>query len=191
MSVRLARRPVLAKLVSSAHLLNADNEGFIAFCRTHDIEWADAAEHIPLPDNSADVVYASHMLEHLDRAEAQRFLDESKRVLAGGGVLRLAVPDLKMIIAKYQQSGNADRFMDNMYLGRRSHSWRDKLEFLVAGDRGHQWMYDGPSLVRLLTAAGFSGAKVLPPGVTTIPDAAPLNLHERADESVYVEARKQ
>jgi hypothetical protein len=51
-------------------------------------------------------------------------------------------------------------------------------------------MYDGPSLVRLLNGEGFFGARIVPPGVTGIADPGALDLRERADESVYVEARK-
>jgi hypothetical protein len=70
---------------------------------------------------------------------------------------------------------------------------QDAVRFLreaAIGPRHHQWMYDGRSLVRLLPEEGFKDPVVLPPGQTMIPHAEPLDLHERADESVYVEARK-
>jgi len=61
---------------------------------------------------------------------------------------------------------------------------------LLVGDRHHAWMYDGRSLSRLLADHGFLGPGVLAPGETTIADPGALDLCERADESVYVEARK-
>ena len=51
-------------------------------------------------------------------------------------------------------------------------------------------MYDGPSLLRLLTESGFSGARVVAAGETSIESPGPLDLREREDESVYVEARR-
>jgi SAM-dependent methyltransferase len=45
---------------------------------------------LPLPDQSFDIVFASHIIEHLD--EPRRLVDECARVLRPGGVLRLACP---------------------------------------------------------------------------------------------------
>lgn len=49
---------------------------------------------IPYPDNSADMVLASHLLEHFDFKEAFVVLAEWKRVLKPGGMLIIEVPDL-------------------------------------------------------------------------------------------------
>lgn len=60
-------------------------------------------EVFPLPgyaDGSVDEVRASHILEHFGHREAVDVLKEWVRVLKPGGVLRIAVPDLKKIIEK-------------------------------------------------------------------------------------------
>ena len=49
-------------------------------------------------------------------------------------------------------------------------------------------MYDAPSLIRLLERHGFREAMTLPTGETTITDPGELNLREREEESLYVEA---
>ena len=51
-------------------------------------------------------------------------------------------------------------------------------------------MYDGASLSRLMSEAGFADLKVLEAGRTSIPDPGDLNLREREAESVYVEGPK-
>src|SRR6478609_4023952 len=53
---------------------------------THDLR-------LPLPfeDESFEAVYHSHVLEHIPRAEARRFIGECWRVLVPGGVLRVVV----------------------------------------------------------------------------------------------------
>ena len=51
-------------------------------------------------------------------------------------------------------------------------------------------MYDGNSLSALLQKHGFIKADVMPVGKTKIHDYEPLDLQERASESVYVEAEK-
>jgi hypothetical protein len=42
-------------------------------------------------------------------------------------------------------------------------------------------LYDGPSLERLLSSAGFVDAETLPPGKTNVPDPGALDLSERDD----------
>ncbi len=61
----------------------------------------DLSTGIPLPDVSCEVVYHSHVLEHLRRPDAQFFMRECFRVLKPGGILRVAVPDLEQICRQY------------------------------------------------------------------------------------------
>lgn len=58
-------------------------------------------EGIPFSDRSFDVVYHSHVLEHLPRPVAESFLQECYRVLRSEGVLRIAIPDLEQIVRTY------------------------------------------------------------------------------------------
>jgi len=51
-------------------------------------------------------------------------------------------------------------------------------------------MHDGDSLCNRLTLTGFEGPRVMPPGVTTIPEPGNPNLTKRVPESVFVEAIK-
>jgi len=55
----------------------------------------DLAAGAPLPfaDGSVEFIYTSHTLEHLPEAAVYRFLEESNRVLAPGGGIRITVPD--------------------------------------------------------------------------------------------------
>jgi len=61
----------------------------------------DLTKGIPLPDNSVDVVYHAHILEHFDRTGGLRFLRECFRVLNEGGIIRVVVPDLERIARLY------------------------------------------------------------------------------------------
>ena len=61
----------------------------------------DLNRGIPLPDSSCDVVYHSHLVEHLRPEDAQRFMKECYRVLKAGGILRVATPDLERICRLY------------------------------------------------------------------------------------------
>jgi predicted SAM-dependent methyltransferase len=131
------------------------------------------------------------MLEHLDRIEARRFLDEAHRILISGGIIRLAVPDIMKLIKKYLDDGDADAFVKATYMCvPRPRTMPQRMALLLAGTRHHQWMYDSGSLRKLLAESRFKDAKPIAPGSTQIADCEPLDLFERQDESIYVEAIK-
>lgn len=64
----------------------------------------DVRRGLPYADDSFDVVYGSHVVEHLDTAAAARLLRECLRVLKPAGIVRLVVPDLEAIVRLYLQS---------------------------------------------------------------------------------------
>jgi len=61
----------------------------------------DVRKGIPFSDNTFDVVYHSHLLEHLTKENALAFTNECFRVIKPGGVLRVVVPDLEQISRLY------------------------------------------------------------------------------------------
>jgi SAM-dependent methyltransferase len=190
-SVRLVRQPMLAGFLRAINAIDANQRAFMESAKAQGIHWADAVKRIPEPDASVDVLYSSHMLEHLDQTEARRFLIEAKRVLRPGGILRLAVPDLKYHVKGYLDHQAAEQFMEGLHVCRpRPTTLRGRIRSALLGDRHHLWMYDGPSLCRFLTQAGFLNPIILEPGKTTIADPGPLDLSERAPESVFVECTK-
>jgi predicted SAM-dependent methyltransferase len=190
-SVRFANRPRLLKLLVRAHLTSSESIELGRLARLRDVRWASCGR-LPYEEGSVDVIYSSHMFEHLDRSEAREFLKESLRVLAPGGTIRLAVPDLSRLVAEYLITGDADRLVDRTYLAlSKPKSIRAKILASVVGTRHHHWMYDGQSLCAALTAAGFVDAAAQIAGSTTIERSELLDLFERESESIYVEAKKQ
>lgn len=189
-SLKLARRPIRRTLLRCAGLLDQANLQYIEYCRANRVEFADC-RHLPLADGSVEVAYSCHMMEHLDRDAARAYLRESLRVLRPGGILRVAVPDLMFYSKRYVADGDLEYFMYHVHLALPpARGLRGKLRFLLVGPRHHQWMYDGPHLCKLMSECGFESASALPPGETSIPNPGPLNLSERAPESLYVEARR-
>lgn len=61
----------------------------------------DLRRGIPLEPATADAVYMSHVLEHLDREDARRAIADAARVLRLGGVIRIVVPDLEQQCRQY------------------------------------------------------------------------------------------
>ena len=56
---------------------------------------------LPFAENHFDVIYHSHILEHLKPENGANLMDECYRVLRPGGVLRIVVPDLERIASLY------------------------------------------------------------------------------------------
>jgi len=69
----------------------------------------DVANGLPFPDNMYDVVYHSHLLEHMPVEDALPFMKECFRVLKPGGVIRVLVPDLEQIARFYLEKFSTAR----------------------------------------------------------------------------------
>ena len=57
-------------------------------------------------NNSIDLIYASHCLEHFSHQEIFTVLIEWHRVLKKGGILRLSVPDFDLLLKMYKNNNN-------------------------------------------------------------------------------------
>ena len=53
-------------------------------------------ESLPLTDESANIVYSSHTIEHIPNDAAQHMFDESYRILKKNGFLRITAPDIDL-----------------------------------------------------------------------------------------------
>lgn len=61
----------------------------------------DCTDLSPLDDASFDVVFASNLIEHLDRSQASKLLAEARRVLRPGGRLILLQPNFRLDPGRY------------------------------------------------------------------------------------------
>jgi len=189
-SIRVARIPILVFIIKKLKIINSSQLNYIHFAIENEIHWADAVTKLPLPDASVEVLYTSHMIEHLERKKVDNFLSEAKRVLKPGGTIRICVPDLRIFIDRYMSNNDADEFMHKLHMNKDyPNSLVQKIKYLCIGDRHHQWNYDAASLSNLLKKSGLQNPVALKPGVTTIPDPGELNLREREEESLYIEAK--
>jgi len=190
-AIKLANSPFLYFFAKFFRLLSKDQIKNVEWNKKHKIFFVDATKKIPLKNNSVACIYSSHMLEHLSRDGALAFLRESLRILKKSGVLRIAVPDLRLAINNYLTDGDADNFMEKILVQAPAiDSIKEKLQLIITGYRQHQWMYDGKSLTLLMKTSGFRNVRVFIKGKTSIKNPGALNLHERSEESVYVEGIK-
>ena len=68
-------------------------------------------------DNSVDMVYASHVVEHIPREKLHSTLNEWKRVLKHGGIFRFAVPDFDALAQIYEKSGRDVALIRDQVMG--------------------------------------------------------------------------
>ena len=78
---------------------------------------SDVSDLSMFEDNSIDLIYTSHVLEHFKRYEIERVLTEWHRVLKPHGILRLAVPDFEAIVRVYEKYKDIGLVMGLLYGG--------------------------------------------------------------------------
>lgn len=77
----------------------------------------DVATLQQINNNSVELIYASHVLEHFGRHEYTKVLKRWCECLKPGGVLRLAVPDFEAVVKRYGKSGNLLELRGLLYGG--------------------------------------------------------------------------
>lgn len=120
----------------------------------------DATKQFPKPDSSTDIVLASHFIEHLTRGEGETFLKECFRVLKPNGLLRLAIPDSKLLAKKYLKGEIFEYRHVNIGVEKAPDEAEAFFHLLLAG---HKTIYDLNSLEATLKKCGFTNIKEMAP----------------------------
>jgi predicted SAM-dependent methyltransferase len=136
----------------------------------HDLRYG-----LPFPDACADTVFTSHTLEHLARADGERLVAESLRVLRPGGIVHISVPDLAEVIDGFTAGGRFDA-VDALF---EDHDLGDYAR--------HRYMYDEAMLTDLLERTGFADVRRCGYQQGDVPD---LDLLDRRPGSLVLEATK-
>lgn len=168
--------------------------------------YLNAAKPFPFKDDTFDFVYSEHMIEHLTQQQGLDMLKECHRVLKPGGHIRIATPDMDVILKLYTDRANdygkdyikwsMDRFAPaerNLFgydpmivLNYFNHKW------------GHQFLYNYDYLTKAMEFAGFSHVSLKQMHQSDIPDLNNIENHHNAVssdpmitfESLIVEAVK-
>lgn len=69
--------------------------------RTEFVKYYNIKNKLPFPPDSIDVIYHSHVLEHIDKSLAKKFIADCYRVLKPNGIIRVVIPDLEQICLEY------------------------------------------------------------------------------------------
>lgn len=84
---------------------------------THQAELYCDITRLPYEPNTFDLIYASHVLEHVHRRMVTATLYHWGQLLRPGGVLRLAVPSFKAVCDYYADTGKLEDVMGLLYGG--------------------------------------------------------------------------
>lgn len=139
---------------------------------------------IPLEGGSVDLIFCSHLVEHLFDDQVDYLFDEVRRVLRPGGVFRVTCPDVEWSVAEYK--GNRMSAIDfarsfkadfEGFNGSMAYGAYDEIESFGAmraaatfsrlnkrdtnkhhPERHVNW-FDAEKLVSMLRAAGFASCR--------------------------------
>lgn len=133
---------------------------------------ADASKRLPFRTGTFDVVYASHVLEHVSWFWSRRVLAEWVRILRPGGRLEIWVPDGLKIARAFVQaedSVSADYRLDNWWRFNPAHDpclWMSGRCFSYGDGTGdlshpnwHRALFSERHLKRLLEDAGLADVR--------------------------------
>jgi SAM-dependent methyltransferase len=164
--------------------------------------YLNATRRFPFADETFDYVVAEHMIEHVSYEAALAMLQECRRVLKKGGVVRISTPDIQLTrrlmdrplapeLERYVQWSNqrygcaGDPDSAVQVVNRLQHAW------------GHQFLYDADTMADALRRAGFAETVQCCPGDSA--HAALMNVDGHAQvigaefnelESLIIEAVK-
>lgn len=96
-----------------------------------------------IQDDSVDLIYNCHVLEHFKRHDVLRVLKEWHRILKPGGTLRISVPDFAKLCDVYQQSKDLNLVVGALF-GRQDYLYNI-----------HYNVFDYTTLSNSLQEAGF------------------------------------
>jgi predicted SAM-dependent methyltransferase len=185
----LSRKPRLLFLnlgsgprgVADAHWVNAD--GF----PDKNVQYLiDFGRPLPFPNEIFDGVFCEHVIEHFSLADGERIAREVHRVLRAGGCFRLIVPDGELVLRRYFEAPGA-------LVNRRGTGVETPMEIVNLYFRQryeHQFVYDWPTMEKMLLRAGFEMVSRLGFGEGRHCPSLVLDDEKYEWESLYVEALK-
>jgi predicted SAM-dependent methyltransferase len=146
--------------------------------------YLDATRRFPIADNTFDYVFSEHMIEHIDHQSALAMLEECRRVLKPGGKVRIATPDIEILMGLHTSQKDA---MQRRYI-----QWmadrclpgiqdRDDVFVINNGFRqwGHMFLYDRDTLTATMSRQGFANLRIYKPGISEDPHLRGLESHGR------------
>lgn len=162
-----------------------------------DIKMDITEEPLPFPDNSVDVIFTSHTLEHILPQKLGFVLNEFHRVLkpaSAGGLLRIAVPDIELACRAYVEKrigffrqGDLTYFDSSAPIGGLLASWFYSISTV---GNGHVHCFDYEYLAWWLRKHGFDRVQRSAYRQSSLLELRGEAFDRHPHESLFVEAQK-
>jgi predicted SAM-dependent methyltransferase len=148
------------------------------------VVYLDATRRFPFEDRVFDYIMAEHMIEHLDYEAAQTMLRECWRVLKPGGRVRVATPDLQVLLALHsvEKTVSQEHYIDWAIARFMPEVLECKDVFVINNffrAWGHRFLYDQETLRYALLVSGFRNIVFYKPGESEDPMLTNLEFHGR------------
>jgi predicted SAM-dependent methyltransferase len=121
----------------------------------------NVGRRLPFNDGEVDLIYTSHVVEHLPKEDFKYFLGECLRILKKGGINLIAVPSIEKLAAiLYGKDQSKINILQNHF---RAHFMEEDFfspsEYLNLAMRGfdHKYLYDFALIKHLAKKAGYTG----------------------------------
>lgn len=124
----------------------------------------DITKRLPFEDNTIDLIYSSHLIEHIHRREIIKFLKDSYRVLRLGGKHIISTPSLTNVVnicygkKEYERKvlfEHAKKFYDDEFF-----STAHQLNLLMRGF-GHRFILDHNFIKEVGKKIGYKKITIL------------------------------
>jgi predicted SAM-dependent methyltransferase len=183
LGARLVKNPIFSKINKKLKFFHLEWDNRIL---VHDL-----CKRFPFENNSVDIVYTSHTLEHFTKEDGFMFLKECYRVLKKDGIIRVVVPDLEVFVDKYIAGKiPADEFVKELNVLSSPSDLRGlKKAITTMISFPHKCMYDHKALLNNMREVGFDAKRRLPFD-SNIDDIRTIELESRTHEAVIVEGIK-
>lgn len=148
----------------------------------------DLSRQLPYSNGSVDFIFTSHTLEHLEMDHVRALIKECYRILSGGGIIRIAVPDAELLMKSYIRKRPLDYLKHISPKAERGKTQIEKLGAVMLDN--HKSLLDFETLNDALVCAGFSNVSICDPFSSSSEILEAQTIVSHPTISLVLEARK-
>jgi len=159
------------KIVFGGHWSN--HQGWLILNK----EYQDITKPLLFPNESVDVIFTEHVIEHISFLDCISFMRESKRILKPGGVFRVVSPMLEKLLSTSLSLENdkdilfiqnrllnfyqkENKTLEILNLNGLSEYWKTFFLNNLFRDHGHEFIWSAELMVNVLGSLGYNDVQV-------------------------------
>ena len=142
--------------------LTAKKDGFATSDLSFKVDYPyDLRLGLPFPNESVDLIYSEHVLEHFSHEDLIFLLKDCCRVLKPSGTFSVAVPNTKIYLDAYLNPNEFDYTKYCSYdFGLSYKSKIDYVNYIFYMGGEHRYMFDEDNILLILKDVGFKYVKL-------------------------------